>query len=585
MNGRLTLATIAVLSLFTTIAQAQSEKTRESGAAAGWRPLFDGRSLDGWEHVGPGKFVIENGVLRTEGGMGLLWYAREKLGNCVIRVTYKTGSERANSGIYLRIAEQPKDPWFAVHHGFEVQIMDAGTEGRGTGSIYTFSKASTAPAKAGEWNTVEITLRGTRILVAINGTQVNDFDSSELKPDAPDRTGEGDPARGPRSESGFIGLQNHDENSVVYFKDVAVRPLTSSSSTKKATPEPLGLKTLPIRSDAPDFHLPGVDGKTYSLSDFARAKVLAVIFTCNHCPTAQAYEGRIARLQSDYRDKGVAVVAISPNDPAAVRLDELGYTDLADSFDEMKIRAKDHQYNYPYLYDGETQATAKAYGVLATPQVYVFDAQRKLRYVGRFDDGEVKAVKSHDAKNAIAAILEGKPVPVGTTRVFGCSTKWAEKQADARKSLAKWDAEVVELQPIDIAGVAKLTKNDTKKLMLVNLWATWCGPCVAELPELVTMNRMYRGRNFQFVTISLDDLAKREDAGRVLKENHASATNFILNSDDRDKFAEALDQEWPGPVPYTLLIAPGGKIIYRKTGAIDPLELKRAIVGYLGRTY
>ena len=96
------------------------------------------------------------------------------------------------------------------------------------------------------------------------------------------------------------------------------------------------------------------------------------------------------------RDKGVALVAISPNDPAAVRLDELGYTDVGDSFEDMKIRAKDHKFAYPYLYDGETQATALAYGVLATPQVYVFDADRKLRYVGRFDDSEVKAVKSHE---------------------------------------------------------------------------------------------------------------------------------------------------------------------------------------------
>ena len=214
-----------------------------------------------------------------------------------------------------------------------------------------------------------------------------------------------------------------------------------------AVADPPGLKPLPIGSAAPDFHLPGVDGKTYSLSDFSPAKVLVVIFTCNHCPTAQAYEGRIARLQADYHDKGVAVVAISPNNAAAVRLDELGYTDLGDSFEDMKVRAKDHNYTYPYLYDGETQATAKAYGVLATPHVYVFDAERKLRYVGRFDDGEVKAVKSHDAKNAVEALLAGKPVPVATTRVFGCSTKWAEKQADARKSLAKWDAEPVALEP------------------------------------------------------------------------------------------------------------------------------------------
>ena len=221
------------------------------------------------------------------------------------------------------------------------------------------------------------------------------------------------------------------------MRELTVASLILISATSAAVADPPGLKTLPIGADAPDFQLPGVDGKTYRLKDFAAAKVLVVIFTCNHCPTAQAYEGRIARLYADYRDKGVAVVAISPNDPAAVRLDELGYSDLGDSFEDMKIRAKDHNFTYPYLYDGETQATAKAYGVLATPHVYIFDAERKLRYVGRFDDAEVKAVKSHDAKNAVEALLAGKPVPVATTRVFGCSTKWAEKQADARKSLAQ----------------------------------------------------------------------------------------------------------------------------------------------------
>jgi peroxiredoxin len=366
---------------------------------------------------------------------------------------------------------------------------------------------------------------------------------------------------------------------------LAIAALALSVSTGAAVADPPDLRVLPIGSAAPDFRLPGVDGKTYGLEDFADAKVLVVIFTCNHCPTAQAYEGRIARLHADYRDKGVAVVAISPNDPAAVRLDELGYTDLGDSFEDMKIRAKDHQFAYPYLYDGETQATARAYGVLATPHVFIFDAGRRLRYVGRFDDSEVKTVRSHDAKDAVEALLAGRPVPVATTRVFGCSTKWADKQADARRSLARWDAEPVTLAPIDLDSLAKLARNDGKKLLVVNLWATWCGPCVAELPELVTMNRMYRGRPFQLVTISLDDPSKRDEALAVLKEKHVAASNYILTSTDRDKLAEALDRDWPGPVPYTVVIAPGGKILYRKTGQVDPLELKRAIVGYLGRTY
>jgi peroxiredoxin len=349
--------------------------------------------------------------------------------------------------------------------------------------------------------------------------------------------------------------------------------------------DPEGFRTLAIGDAAPDFKLPGVDGKEHSLADFADAKLLLVIFTCNHCPTAQAYEERIEKLYADYKDKGVALVAISPNNAKAVRLDELGYTDVGDSLEDMQLRAKERGWEFPYLYDGETQRTSLAYGVLATPQVYLFDEARKLRYVGRIDDSDVKTVTSHDARNAIDALLAGKPVPVAQTRVFGCSTKWAQKQDQAAASLAKWDAEPVEIRPLDEAGLAALAKNETDKLLLVNVWASWCGPCVAELPELVTMNRMYRKRNFQLITISLDTPEHQADALKLLRENKVAATNYISTVATQDKFAELLDKEWPGPVPYTLLIAPGGKVIYRATNAIEPLEVKRAIVDVLGRTY
>jgi thiol-disulfide isomerase/thioredoxin len=345
------------------------------------------------------------------------------------------------------------------------------------------------------------------------------------------------------------------------------------------------VQTLPLGAAAPDFKLPGVDGRDYSLGDFAAAKVLVVVFTCNHCPTAQAYEDRIIRLYADYKDKGVALVAINPNDPRAVRLDELGYTDLGDSFEEMKVRARAKKFPFPYLYDGEEQKAARAYGVQATPHVFIFDEGRRLRYVGRIDDAEVKEVKSHDARNALEALLAGKPVPVAKTRVFGCSTKWADKREDARRALERWDREPVRLEALDEQGVARLAGNDAKELLVVNVWATWCGPCVADLPELVTIHRMYRGRPFRLVTISLDDPAKKEQALKVLREKHVACTNYIATFEDRDKFADRLDKQWEGPLPHTLVIAPGGKVLYRKTGAIDPLELKRAIVGYLGRTY
>ena len=138
---------------------------------------------------------------------------------------------------------------------------------------------------------------------------------------------------------------------------------------------------------------------------------------------------------------------------------------------------------------------------------------------------------------------------------------------------------------LDAADLARLAKNETDKLLVVNLWATWCGPCVAEMPEFVTMNRMYRKRNFQMITISMDQPEQQDAALKLLKENHASTTNYISTIASTDKFAEALDKEWRGPLPYTLLIAPGGKVIYRQSNAIDPIEVKKAIVDAIGRTY
>lgn len=354
---------------------------------------------------------------------------------------------------------------------------------------------------------------------------------------------------------------------------------------RSASGAPEGFRSLEIGASAPDFELPGVDGKTYSLHSFQDAKLLLVIFTCNHCPTAQAYETRIEQLHADYRDRGVALVAISPNDDQAVRLDELGYTDVGDSLDDMKLRAKERDFKFPYLYDGETQRTSLAYGVVATPQVFLFDGERKLRYLGRIDDSDVRTVTSHDTRNAIDALLAGKPVPIEKTRTFGCSTKWSEKRAEAQASIEKWNKEPVTLQTLDEATLTKLVKNDTENLLLINVWATWCTPCIAELPEFVTINRMYRHRKLQLVTISMDEPDHGPATLKVLQKQRVSGTNYHLAIASRDRFADLLDKKWDGPVPYTLLIAPGGEVLYRKSGDIKPLEVKRAIVNVLGRTY
>jgi peroxiredoxin len=349
-------------------------------------------------------------------------------------------------------------------------------------------------------------------------------------------------------------------------------------------------ETLSIGKAAPAFSLPGVDGKTYTLASFKQAKILVIIFTCNHCPTAQAYEDRIIQMVNDYSSKGVAIIGISPNDPSAVRLDELGYTDLSDSFEEMKTRAKQKKYNFPYLYDGASQSTAKAYGPVATPHVFIFDQSRKLRYQGRIDDMEkpTKTPNSLDTRNAIEALLDSKEVPVGSTKVFGCSVKWADKKNSlVKKGFEEWAKEPVNIEMIDEQGIKELLKNNSDKLRLINVWATWCGPCITEFPDFVTINRMYRGRDFEFISISADEPSKKDKALKFLKEKQASNRNYIFSVDDKYKLIELIDPKWQGALPYTILVEPGGKIVYAKQGPINPAQMKKTIVDnpLVGRYY
>lgn len=348
-------------------------------------------------------------------------------------------------------------------------------------------------------------------------------------------------------------------------------------------------KTLEIGATAPDFKLPGTDGKTYTLASFKNAQLLVLVFTCNHCPTAQAYEDRLIQLTKDYKAKGVAVVAVSPNDPLSVRLDELGYSDMSDSFAEMKLRAKQKEYNFPYLYDGATQAMSKLYGPTTTPHVFIFDKSRKLRYQGRIDDVEkpTGTPKSLDTRNAIEALLAGKEVPVATTKVFGCSVKWAEKKDWMQKAADEWAKEPVTVTLIDEQGVKDLLQNKSDKLRLINVWATWCGPCVAEFSSFIEMNRMYRGRDFEFVSVSADNPANKEKVLKFLQKKQASATNYLFSIDDKYKLIEAIDPKWQGALPYTVLVEPGGKIVYAEQGIIDPAKMKKLIVEnrLIGRFY
>ncbi len=338
-------------------------------------------------------------------------------------------------------------------------------------------------------------------------------------------------------------------------------------------------ETLAIGAAAPDFRLSGVDGKMHTLAEFGESKALVVVFTAVHCPTAEVYEGRIKKLVADYREKSVGFVVIQPNSPKALRLDEMGYTDLGDSLEEMKIRAEHRQFNFPFLYDGETQEVSKRYGPTATPHVFVFDGERKLRYEGRVDSSPREAyAKVPDARNAIEAVLAGRKPPVEKTPTVGCSIKWMSKQAGQEEEMKGIEQEPVTVQLAGPEEMKKLRRNQTGKTLLVNFWTTWCGPCTAEMPEFQKMWRMYRKRPFELVTVSANVPDEEKGVRRFLESQHASTRNLLFSATDTYAEMAAFDPEWNAAVPYTMLIAPDGKVLYKNQGPADMLKLRRLIL-------
>lgn len=336
---------------------------------------------------------------------------------------------------------------------------------------------------------------------------------------------------------------------------------------------------LALGSGAPNFELPGVDGKVHKLSDYAASRVLVVVFTCDHCPIAQVYEQRIEKLYQDYRQRGVAVVAIQGNDPKALTIDELDCSDMSDTLPEMKARYAWKHLHYPYLYDGETQSVTRAYGPQATPHVFIFDKSRRLQYEGRFDDNyRMERVKSEDARNAIDALLAGKPVPVTHTVAFGCSTKWQEKEALRVAAEQKLNAQPVTLDLVDAEGLKKLRANAGDNYTLVSFWATWCGSCVAEFADMQDTFRMYSDRGFNLVTISANTPDEKAFVLKFLQRKHATSHNLLFASDDTAALEKAFDPNWKSAVPYTVLLAPGGGVLFSTTGSVDMLELRRKIL-------
>jgi len=218
----LIILTVCTLSVFTPIISASVADTSE------WRQLFNGKDLTGWKHAGPGYMSVEDGLIRGHGGMGLLYWEGEKFGNCTIRIVFKMRDTNSNSGVFIRIPVEPREEWMPVNYGYEVQIdnqpeLSDEDDYHYTGMLYSLTKPLAKTGKPGpEWNTMEITLDGPRTIVFLNGVKVTDYKEGDP---VPERKFDFEPIRGPRPDFGYIGVQNHGENDVVFFREIAIKPL------------------------------------------------------------------------------------------------------------------------------------------------------------------------------------------------------------------------------------------------------------------------------------------------------------------------------------------------------------------------
>jgi len=365
---------------------------------------------------------------------------------------------------------------------------------------------------------------------------------------------------------------------------------------------PPGMKTLNLGDKAPPFNLKGVDGEMYSLDSFKEYKHLMVFFTCNHCPSAQAVEGRFKEFVAKYRPQGLGVVAISPNSPLGIRPEELGYSSFGDSYEDMIAHAKAEGFNFPYIYDGDTQEVAKSYGCLATPHVFLFDEERTLRYKGRFDDShkvDPSTIHHHDAINATEALLAGKDIPVKQTKPHGCSTKWKEKAVQVKKHEENLLAKPVIIKEKDAEGIKALL-GSSPNIRLINVWATWCPPCRIEFPDLVAISRKFGMRNVELITISMDDLKNKDAAAKFLKsvgvapsrnnekfykKSGRETSNFLFTG-SMQEIADIVNPGGSGPIlPFSVLLDTQGNIVGRYEGMIEKQEVIDDIVELVGKYF
>ncbi len=350
-----------------------------------------------------------------------------------------------------------------------------------------------------------------------------------------------------------------------------------------ATPQiiaPTTVRSLDIGEQAPDFRLIGTDERFHSLDDYHSAEALVVVFTSNVCPYAQAYQERLKVFADDYQDKGVQVVAISTNSPLSMTEEDRAYSPVHDTYESMRVWAEGMELNYDYLYDGDDHEVALKFGPEALPHAFVFDSDQKLRYKGSLDFNPKPTLANLEyIRLAVDAVLRGGTIIRNERLPIGCDVQWSWLQDHKVKADSIWDERTVNLQDLSLDSLKTLLVNFSNQARMINFWATWCGPCKKEFPDLMDLQRSYGKRPFELITISLDELDQREHALKFLQQIHAPTPNFIL-TDGKEELQEEIFPWWDGTLPFSIIIEPKGELYKVYQGPINSQTVRKDIIDH-----
>ena len=350
-----------------------------------------------------------------------------------------------------------------------------------------------------------------------------------------------------------------------------------------AAPLRSSLHSLEKGDQMPHFRLKGIDGKFYNSQNFP-SRLLAVVFISNHCPVSQNFQEELLALVEDYEARGFGLIAISPNDPQAIPPDELAFSDLGDSLAEMKIRAKDFKYTFPYLYDGSTQDTSRAFGVRVTPHAYLFDAKRSLRYSGRIGDPKNPSNRNRqELRQAIAALIRGNSPKVEQSPVFGSSIKWKKNRHLVQKMNERFSRETIVLKNADKRTYEFIRKNVSLRPKVIYVWSSKDTNYREDLLKISAMHKIYRKRGLELITSCIDGVDEHENIYDILKNTLCSSQNYISEGAEISPLADLRGESGDRITPYLAILDHKGLPVYRSRGGINELVIKKEVLKTLNR--